>query len=142
MSGKSALRKRMQEEAGMKKSCWCTSLAIAILILGFLGSFILAVALGRFLPNQNWKLILGVMVGGGVPTAFTAGALLYTAAMLEEISFLKSLLQKAVKDIRIMNDAVDAMLDDQLQKNHRWRCPVCGKIHGEEVALCCGKRKH
>lgn len=57
------------------------------------------------------------MVGGDISAVFTAIVLVYMATVLEET---RSRIQTIL--------SINAEFDYQLERNHQWRCLVCGKF--------------
>ena len=119
----------------------CKFLGILTLILGIIGSFVLAYALGsdghRFYSDRNWVLTIILFVSGVISTAIPSTILLGISEVLEGIESVKFLQNNPEESSSFLNKLVE-----EKQNKTFWKCPNCGKSNPPYTGTCsCGCAK-
>ena len=118
----------------------CKYLGYAWLVLGIIGSFILANNLGAGVSERDWVLTISVFVAGILSTSAFASILLGIAEILERLESISKKQVASVSDTYSHGSALTRAAEEQ--DKTFWKCPQCGKNNPPYTGTCgCGCSK-
>ncbi len=132
----------------------CKILGGIILVLGTIGTLVLAVAGGKSASvdynmysevvveyHRNWALTIGYLFGGGLSTAFSSIVFFALAEILDDLASVKYLQKTMMENIHSIQ-ADDSNTASTLHSSGGWTCPECNRKNRSFESSCiCGYYK-
>lgn len=110
----------------------CKALATLILILGAIGSFLLARGSG------HWLISVTIFIASFL-SVLVLSVILYS---IDEILGRQEELSKGLKALTYQLQNPEAALYEKEHDKNTWKCPKCGKLNANYTGTCgCGSSK-
>ena len=118
----------------------CKYLGYIMLILGIIGSFLLANVSGAGFDERNWGVTISVFLSGALASSAFAFILLGIAEILERLESVSKKQTASVSDTYSHGSALTRAAEEQ--DKTFWKCPQCGKSNPPYTGTCgCGCSK-
>lgn len=127
----------------------CKVIAIIELVLGIIGSFVLAWASGLVLNERNWLITIVVFLVS-VAVSYSVFVVLFSISeILQNQERISSRIYSLESSADKQNEKLTALGCSSLfrdvqgsEERKSWICPKCGKRNNNYVGTCgCGARK-